>query len=108
MAQRGPKVKHSRTRDAAALFMALRDALGYRRAMRDVSALLGVHSRNIEYEICPETTFLSPTSVGNLALFAIAKNRNLIRANLQTCAVDRTDDWPEPFKRAIAQLLPGA
>ena len=51
MARRGPKVKFSRTRDAAALFEALRGPLGYRRAMRVAAELLGVPERNIEREI---------------------------------------------------------
>lgn len=107
MAARGPKVKFSRTRDAAALFMALRDELGYRRAMRDVSALLGVPARNIERELDPEATQLSPTFAETNALCAIAANLNMIRSNLRGRAVGRVDDWPEPFKRAVSQLLPG-
>ena len=102
MGKRGPKVKFSRTRDAAALFMALRGALGYRRALGDVSALLGVPERNIEREIDPETTFLAPAFAEANALCAIAANVDMIRANLRTGAVERTDDWPAPFKRAIA------
>ena len=107
MGRRGPKVKFSRTRDAAALFMALRDVLGYRRAIADVSALLGVPERNIEREIDPKTTLLSPTFAESNALCAIAANIPLIRANLRSRAVDNFDDWPEPFKGAIRQLLPG-
>ena len=76
--------------------------------MRDVSALLGVPARNIEREIDPATTFLSPSFSEVNALCSIAANVNLIRANLRGQAVDRLDDWPEPFKRAVVQLLPGA
>ncbi len=107
MATRGPKVKFSKTRDAAALFMALRDGIGYRRAMGDVSALLGVPARNIEREIDPDTSFLSPAFAETNALCAIAANRSLIRLNLRSRCVDRVDDWPEPFKRAVLELLPG-
>ncbi len=109
-AKRGPKVKFSRTRDAAALFLALRGAVGYRRAIADVSALLGVPARNIERELLPETTML-PTAPGveaeTLALCAIVANKDLIRAKLQDRVVDGVSGWPEPFRSAVEQLIPG-
>ncbi len=107
MAKRGPKVKFTRTRDAAALFMALRFDLGYRRAIRDASTLLAVPERNIERECDPKTTHLSPEFATTNALCAIAANVPMIRANMREGGIDGVDDWPEPFRAAIKQLLPG-
>ncbi len=107
MATRGPKVKFSRTRDAAAMFLATRGPLGYRRAMRDASALFGVPERNIERQLDPATTLLSAEFAPPLALCAIAANKNLIRANLRGDVSIDLDGWPEPLRAAITQLLPG-
>lgn len=108
MAKRGPKVKFSRTRDAAAIFAAVRAEMGYRRALRDVSALLSVPERNIERELDPATTFLSGECTEPLALCGIAANSRLIRVNLINKAIDGIDGWPEPYRKALAQLVPGA
>jgi hypothetical protein len=124
MSKRGPKAKFGRTEDAAALFVVLRDGgLGYRRALREVSALLGVPERNIERAADPgqpegkpgakphpQTTRLPLGDSGqlvNLALCAIAANEGLIRANLRERAVDGVANWPDPLKSAVEKLIPG-
>jgi len=103
MTRRGPKLKFSKSRDAAALFLALRPTLGYRPAMRAASVLLCVPERNIEREIDPETTFLDLQSPELMGICAIAKNKGLIKANMH--AIKGVADWPERLRDAVTNLF---
>lgn len=106
MARAGRKVGFGRTRDAAALFYALRDAVGYRQAMRDVEALLAVPPRNIERELQRDIV-VSPSFSEINALAALSANAAFIRAQLQGGADIRWAKWPERLKLAVQAIRSG-